>query len=346
MIKIAIQEGKNQNFFTAYWIEYCKRNSIDYKLIDAYSNDIVSEVRGCNVFLWHFSNYDYRDSLFAKQLLNSVERMGITIFPNHNTAWHFDDKIGQKYLMEAIDAPLAPVWVFYDKQSAEEWILQTTFPKIFKLRAGSGSNNVKLIASKADARKMVNKAFGRGFSFYNRINPIKDAIQNWLRKKGPLSGVFKSIYRLFFTSPNIKYSTREKGYVYFQEFIENDGFDIRIVVADGKAFALKRYVRPNDFRASGSGAIEYDHNQISLECVRIALDVASKLETQILSFDFVLDSKTNEAYIIEISYGIASMAYEDCTGYWDNDLTFHPGHVSFHAWMLEAILKETKEKNG
>lgn len=41
--------------------------------------------------------------------------MGIKSCPDENTCWHFDDKIGHKYLLEAIDAPLAPSYVFYNR---------------------------------------------------------------------------------------------------------------------------------------------------------------------------------------------------------------------------------------
>jgi hypothetical protein len=42
---------------------------------------------------------------------------------------HFDDKIAQKYLLEAVEAPLAPSYVFFHKEDALGWISQATFPK-------------------------------------------------------------------------------------------------------------------------------------------------------------------------------------------------------------------------
>jgi glutathione synthase/RimK-type ligase-like ATP-grasp enzyme len=50
----------------------------------------------------------------------------------------------------------------------------------------------------------------------------------------------------------------EKNYVYFQDFIPQNDFDIRIIVIGKRAFAIKRMVRKGDFRASGSGNIKYD----------------------------------------------------------------------------------------
>lgn len=66
--------------------------------------------------MWHFSHIDYRDMLFAKQLLYSIQLMGKKVFPDFNTVWHFDDKVGQKYMFEAIGVPFIPTYVFMIKK--------------------------------------------------------------------------------------------------------------------------------------------------------------------------------------------------------------------------------------
>ena len=39
----------------------------------------------------------------AKKLLAALEDAGKLVFPNHNTGWHFDDKVAQKYIFESLD---------------------------------------------------------------------------------------------------------------------------------------------------------------------------------------------------------------------------------------------------
>ena len=51
------------------WVEYCENNNISYKLINPYDSDIVEQINGCDAFMWHHSQADYRDVLFAKQLI-------------------------------------------------------------------------------------------------------------------------------------------------------------------------------------------------------------------------------------------------------------------------------------
>ena len=130
----------------------------------------------------------------------------------------------------------------------------------------------------------------------------------------------------------------EKGYAYFQDFIPNNTFDIRVCVVGDKAFALKRLTRDGDFRASGSGSIVYDKNQIDERCVQIAFDVNKKMKSQSTAFDFVF-GKDKEPLIVEISFGYAINAYDDCEGYWTEDMQWHEGtHFDICGWMVENIV--------
>src|SRR5690606_35021033 len=100
-------------------------------------------------------------------LLVSLQTAGKKVFPDFNTVWHFDDKIGQKYLLEAIGAHLAPSYVFYSKKEALSWSETAVFPKVFKLRNGAGSDNVRLAKSREAAVRLINKSFNKGFKQYD-----------------------------------------------------------------------------------------------------------------------------------------------------------------------------------
>lgn len=335
-MKIAIHQSTGG--FSDRWIEYCKQKGLDYKIVNAYDSNIVEQVKDCDAFMWHHSHGDYRDVLFAKQLIFSLETIGIKCFPNYHTTWHFDDKVGQKYLLEAIGAPLVPSYVFYTKKEALEWISKTTFPKVFKLRGGAGAANVMLAHTAEEARKFAKKAFGRGFSQFDRAGYLKERYRKWYEGKDSFTGVLKGIGRLFIITDFAKMHGREKGYAYFQDFIPNNTYDIRVCVVGNHAFALKRMTRKGDFRASGSGNIIYDKSQIDEKCVRIAFDVNKKLNTQSIAYDFVFDAD-NQPKIVEISYGYAVNAYDSCEGYWTEDMQWHEGsNFDFCGWMVQTII--------
>lgn len=334
-MKIAIHHTEGS--FSDRWIAYCKKENIPYKIVNTYDSSIIWQVSDCSAFMWHHHHGDYKDVLFAKQLLYSLELKGIKVFPNFNTCWHFDDKIGQKYLLEAIGAPLVPSYVFYTKKDALNWVKGTSFPKVFKLRGGAGSANVKLAKTKEEAIFFIKKAFGGGFSQFDRWENLKERIRKFKEGKDTFSGVCKGFGRLFIPTDFAKKHSHEKGYAYFQDFIPNNQFDIRVIILENKAFAIKRMVRKNDFRASGSGNFIYDRKQIDERCVKLAFDINDKIKSQSIAYDFVF-AENNEPLVVEISYGFSASGYDKCEGYWDRDLNWHDGeNFDFCGWMVNMI---------
>lgn len=339
-MKIAIHHRPGS--FSDRWIEYCKKKNIDYKIVNAFDSDIIEQIKNCDVFMWHHHQSIFKDVLTAKRILFALEQAGVKVFPNFNTAWHFDDKVAQKYLLEAIDAPLVPSYVFYDKQEALNWAKNTTYPKVWKLKGGAGAANVKLTRSYNQARKYINKAFGRGFSQFDRIGGLKERIRKLREGSGTILDVIKGIIRLIIPTDFSKQQSREKGYVYFQKFIPNNDHDTRVVVINGEyAAAEKRYVRKNDFRASGSGKFSYEN--ISLEVIELAFKVAKQLKLQSVAFDFIFDEDLNPL-IVEVSYGFGTEGISKVPGYWTSDLQWHQGKFNPQAWMVDGIIKKFEDK--
>src|SRR5690606_36269984 len=313
-------------------------NNIPYKIVNCYDSNIIEQLKDCEVLLWHHHHTDAKDVLFAKGLLFSLEQTGKKVFPDFNTGRHLNAKVGQKYLLEALDAPIAKSWVFYEKKDALNWIKKTSFPKVFKLRGGAGSTNVKLIRSKGEAIRMVKKAFGNGFPAYDKWNDMKEQYLRYKQAKLTIINALKSLRRVFVSTRFARTVGRQKGYIYFQEFIPNNDSDIRVITIGGKAFAIKRMTRPNDFRASGGGVIKYEKELIDEQCVKIAFDTSDKLRANCVAYDFVFDQNGNPL-IVEINYGFAHEPYRNCPGYWDKNLNWHEGKFNQVEWILEEYLK-------
>ncbi len=334
-MKIAIAKGRGS--FDVRWEAYCQRNGIDYKIVNPYSSEIVKEVEDCEAFMWHHHHGECPDPLFAKQLLYSLQTAGKKVFPDWHTTWHFDDKVGQKYLLESVGAPLVPSYVFYTKKDALEWIGKTTFPKVFKLRGGASASNVILVESLEEAKKLIKKAFGKGFKHNNSLNNLKERIRLYREGKKSFMIIIKGLVKLVF--PDKSLQPDEKGYVYFQDFIPNNYFDIRIISIGDKAFAIKRMVQNGDFRTSGSGNIHYERSEIPEECVKISFDVAEKIKSQSLALDFVFGLDGNPM-IVEASYGFSPSCYDDCLGYWTKDMQWHEGPINPQEWVIEGMKRD------
>lgn len=334
---VAIHE--RQGSFSDRWIKYCEEKKIPFKIVNAFDSDIISQLKHCKVLMWHHHHAEFMDVLTAKRILFALEQAGVKVFPNFNTGWHFDDKVAQKYLLEAIVAPLVPSYVFYNKFDAIRWAKITSYPKVFKLKGGAGSTNVKLVKNQLEALKLIEKAFKGGFSQFNRIDNLKETWRKIKQGNNSSTNIIKSIGRSVFLSDYAKRQSNELGYIYFQDFIPNNDSDIRVIVIGDKAFALKRMTRENDFRASGSGKIDFNHNQIDIETIKISFDTIKKMNAQCIAFDFVFD-QMKKPLIVEISYGFAMKSYDKCEGYWSKDLVFHAGAFNPQEWMVDNVVAE------
>ena len=340
-LKIAIHHKSGS--FSDRWIDYCNERGIPYKLVNCYNSDIVMQLQAFDLLLWHWNQYDTKAILFARQLLTSLQHMNIKVFPDINTCWHFDDKLGQKYLLEAIGAPLVPSYVFYDKEEALSWICQANFPKVFKLRGGAGSMNVHLVRTRSKAKVLCYQAFGRGFpavagyfsDIRTRIHKTKSSTQ-FLEK---IRRAPKTIFRNLVLRHQLP---REKDYMYFQDFIANNEFDTRVTIIGNKAFAFRRMVRKDDFRASGSGHIDYKPFKVHMECIQIAFQVTKRLKMQNMAFDFVMTHDLKPK-IVEVSYSYVPDAVYACPGYWDEGLNWHEGQVWPQDTILEDVMATVKE---
>jgi glutathione synthase/RimK-type ligase-like ATP-grasp enzyme len=339
-MKLAIHSSKNS--FSESWIAYCEEKHIPVKIVDCYKSDIMQQMADCDALMWHFSQNSPKAILFAKQLIYSIEAGGKKVFPCFYTSWHFDDKVGQKYLLEAVGAPVAPTWIFYDKHEALQWTSKTDFPKVFKLRCGAGSQNVRLVRTRNEANKLIYKAFGRGFPAYDAVHDLKERYRLYRLGKTNFRDLLEAIVRFVLPPPYSRVRGHENGYIYFQKYITGNNHDIRVIVIRDKALAIKRMVRENDFRASGSGEILYDRSMFDEKIIRLSLDLAAKLKTQCVAFDYVNDN--GKPLVVEISYGFSPGGYEPCPGYWDKELNWHDGKFNPYGWMIEDLIRDLEAK--
>ena len=323
--------------FSDRWISYCTEKGIPFRRVDCLATDVERQCDGLDGLLWHWTHVDPASLLVARQIIASLERKGIVVFPNVNTCWHYDDKVAQKYLLEAIGAPLIPTWVFTNEADAMRWIEGATWPKVFKLRCGAGSKNVRLVRSRRQAAGLCRQAFGKGFpaaagyltDMQTRLRKTKTARE--FRER--LARAPRTLQTVLFLQRRMP---RQQGYVYFQQFLPGNTFDTRVTIIGDRAWGFIRRNRPNDFRASGSGTIISEHEKIDKRCVDIAFGVADRIGTQSLAFDFLLNAQ-QEPMIAEISYCFWPSADQHaCEGQWDGQGVWHPGHV----WPEEAILED------
>jgi hypothetical protein len=344
-MKIAIHKGEED--FSESWIQYCQENNIPYKVVNCYDTNIISQVRDCDGLLWNWRHVNKKALLFARQLIYSLECMGLKVFPESSTCWHYDDKVGQKYLLESIRAPLVPAYVFYHKEEALKWMESTTFPKVFKLRNGAGSSNVYLIKNKEAARKKINKAFGKGYRPWDKWSYWRESLWKFRRDKNmkSLGRIIKYTVNLIFPSPLFKQPNPERGYVYFQDFIDSGNNEFRIVASPNLAFGHQRWSRVNKFGASGSNIFDRNHKLIPPIIIKNSFDIIRQLNLQVCAFDWIKDNSTGTFKLLEISYAYYSSS-KYVKGYWDSSLNWHQLQIAHENLSLIQLIDALKKEKG
>lgn len=287
--------------------------------------DFWERIKDLSLFIMRYRHVD-SDLQLARDILPVIEREhGVKCYPNMSTGWHYDDKVKQYHLLRSLGFPITESWIFYNKWSALEWVEKASYPVVFKLRGGAGSQNVLLVKTSRQARRLVKQMFGKGiypehfishgalrfrhFNPYREIHHLCGNLYRWSKGLDP--------------SP---FWQVQKNYVLFQRFLPGNAWDTRVTVIGDRAFAFRRLVRKNDFRASGSGRIDYDISHIDPRCVEIALNISRQMGFQSMAYDFLYDEDEKKFQFCEISYTYVSQAVYHCPGYWDRNLKWHEGH--------------------
>lgn len=316
------KNGEHQSF-SARWIELAQQRDIDVVTVDVHAADLFQRLKGCDGFMWRFG-FDPLSLQHAKRLLPAIEHgMAMPVFPSWFSHWHFEDKIAQNYLLSSAGIPTPRTWVWWDRQAASRFCESATYPLVAKLSSGIQSTNVRLLRTPKEAHDLVKQMFGAGV--YTLLEP-QGALRYRLRHKIP--GL-----RLLFGKPLPR--EVQHGYLYLQEFLPDNAFDTRITVIGNRAFGFRRHNRPGDFRASGSGRIDWDSEQVDEATIRLAFRVARSLATQSVAIDGL--RRGDERVVGEISYTYASWAVRDCPGHWT--LAGDPGSGAL-VWTVGSVRPE------
>ena len=323
--------------YSKKFTEYFAGQNISTKTLNLLGNNAIKQAEECDGIMWRWLHRP-GDKQSAKSILHTIEHhLHIPVFPNSTTAWHYDDKVAQHYLLSAMQVPCIKTWVFWDYQEAVRWLEQATFPVIFKLSAGAGSANVLKIAHREHAKAMVHQIFNKGVFPYT-YHEYRQRL-GWLKKPGTIKQRLGSVLNLLLKS---EYPPLDKiwwkpefGYAYFQEFLPDNKYDTRVTVIGSRAFAFKRFNRPGDFRASGSGNFDVSPYKIDLECVKTAFAVSKEAGFQSMAYDFLYDPD-NRPLIVEMSYTFVDWAVQSCPGHWDEKLNWVEGNM----WPEEAIAED------
>jgi glutathione synthase/RimK-type ligase-like ATP-grasp enzyme len=204
--------------------------------------------------------YDVQEILYKFHFLETY--MGKACYPTVRHVLLYENKSLEAFIAQSRGLPFAGTHISCDKADAMRMVEDLTYPVVSKIVPASGSLGVQLVRSLSQARRIVDAAF---------------------------SQTGRRAHVAYF---------RQKDYVYFQDFVPNDGYDIRAIVIGAFVFGYYRKVPPNDFRASGMNLVE--KRALPKEAMMLARRLNVVVESPMLVVD-MLHGSDGYYYIIEFS---------------------------------------------
>ena len=300
---------KERAYFPKYE-RFLKNNNIAYEFYDPLSSNWMEQAKKFDLIIWH-TDSDPSTQEIAQSKIHIFEKMAIKCLPSYDEIWSYENKIRASYLYELYGLPAIPTYISHSRVEVLEYLKTASYPIISKLSTGSASFGVDKLDDFSQAKKVVDQIFSY---------------------KG------KETY--------FKYAN-QKDYVYFQEFIDDATFDLRIMSVGDDLFGYYRYPNQGDFRASGAG--NYEKKEIPGEALELAYQVKEIFGSNFLATDFVYSEKRKKFLIIESSIFIGvdtceQLSINGIAGKYvrisENQFEFKSGKF----WVQELTLKNLIEK--
>ena len=323
-IALLLNSNNKLNSYSEKFKKILIKNSIPYKLIDPNSEKLLEDIKSCSHLLFRHSQGD-TDLLIYESLFNIVHNVfQIKCYPNFETYWPYENKIKEFYLLKSHDFPIIDSHIFWNYKHAITFIEKAQFPIVAKLSKGASSSNVVIVNTVDEGKKIINQIFNKGVKTKGLNNSSNLASVSKLGILKYSKSLLRScLLKLQLLKDKIEYPEWQiqKDSILFQKYLPNNSFDTRVTVIGNRAFAFRRFVRKNDFRASGSGNFDVNPDKIDIRCLKIAFSVSKQLNFNTMAYDFLYD-ESNIPYINEISYCFVDLAVQSCPGFWDENLTW------------------------
>jgi len=234
------------------WTKLCRfldHNAFEYEIYNIHAHDWLSQAKQFDavVGIWSCDLHCLQEMREKYWVLEHY--LGKTTFPSAQHAFLYEDKRLEAYLAYLHGIPFANAHISYDRRDALELVESLDYPVVSKMVPASASVGTELVRDRKRARKIVERAF----SVAGRRTHLSYA--------------------------------RQKNYVYFQDFIPNDGFDLRAIVVGDWVFGYYRKMLAGDFRASGMNLVE--KRELPQEAMRLALKLNQVVKSPMLVVDML-----------------------------------------------------------
>jgi len=261
MHKLLILSNENENDENL-WVKACKNHAteVSFRVVNLTKNNWLAEIKKKQVDCLLAKPGGVSDAykkLYDERLQILVNELGLKVFPTLNEVLIYENKRYLSFWLMANGVPHPTTNVFYNKNEALDFANSTKYPFVAKLNIGASGNGVKIINTKEQAGKYINRIFSKGITArtgprLNRGSFFKRAVYMILHPNELKSKL--KLYKTIAANPQI-------GFCIFQEFIPHS-YEWRVVCIGESYFAHKKIVKGE--KASGSLIKGYENPPLSL----------------------------------------------------------------------------------
>jgi len=260
---------------------------------------------------------------YINDVLTYFSNFNNVLIPNLDLLKCHENKGFQELYKRSLD--IKSLNAFYFSNILDLKSYEFHFPIVFKTIDGSNGRGVRLIRNNKELFQTVKKY--ERINFFEKLDLFR---RKYFRKK-----------RTYEEYPNycnekdlIQYSEYIKPSKRFvlQEFIPNLKWDFRVLIVSDRYYITKRYVRENDFRASGAKKFDFNFEPNS-QILNFAKNIYLKFDNPFLSIDIAFDGK--DCYLLEyqaLHFGLNVLVKSK--GYYSN---------SNEKWILNKKKPEIEE---
>lgn len=283
-----------------------KKNSLDMDFLLSEFKKNFSSVTVMDYKQLHENHLNIQDKVIvytsierAREYKNSIKDIMYLLskrnylVPSYDVLMCHDNKIFQEYLKKYLNFSSINCKIFNNFLEFRDE-KKIKYPAVLKFKSGSGSVNVVKVNDFLEVYKksLPQITYNTNMNFKNKKLRTKYKVKviNFMLKFFPA----KISYDYF----KKKYNTIQTNDCSFvlQEFKPGFSHDFKVLVYDDIIFPIKRMVRKNDFRASGSG--DFASTKLSDEVLEQVYQMHKLLNMPSSSFDILVD-KDEKVYYIE-----------------------------------------------
>ncbi len=325
-------DGQPQSF-SALWKARAEAMGIEAEVVDPLLPGAIERIGGFDGFIWRY-NFRLPWTEAGPRIMEVVEAQhGLVVWPPRVLRETFENKIAQAYVLAALDVPRPRTWVFWHEADARAALKELPLPLVAKLSRGVRGEGVALIRTRAEAERLIHQMFSFGLGSMEFMRGGK------ARRWGKYSPMVEALRRGRFKG------NHERGYVLFQEFIEGNAFDTRVVIQGDLAWASRRMNREGDFRASGSGVSDWDARAVRPAALELAWRAADAMGVRTLVADVM--QRGDVPVMGEISTSMAVHVVREMDGHFrrgPDGIAWDAAKVDWPAAVFDDFLAEVRAR--